>query len=78
MRNLEINSVYQHFKGNLYKVLGTAFDCETEEEVVIYMALYGEYKIWIRKKSEFLSLVDKEKYPKVVQKYRFEVLTESF
>ena len=28
--------LYQHFKGNLYQVLGIGFNSETMEEVVIY------------------------------------------
>ncbi len=76
MRELKINGLYRHFKNKPYKVVGTAFDCETMREVVIYMALYGEYKTWIRDKEVFLSEVDREKYPDVKQKYRFEEITE--
>ena len=45
MNTLEIGKLYRHFKGNLYLVLGTAFNSETEEKYVIYKALYGDYKI---------------------------------
>ncbi len=72
MRELKINGLYRHFKDKMYKVLGTAYDCETLEEKVIYLALYGDYKIWVRDKDVFLSEVDHIKYPEVKQKYRFE------
>ena len=76
MRELKINSKYKHFKNKEYKVIGTAYDCETEREAVIYTALYGEGKTWVRDKEEFLSEVDKNKYPNVKQKYRFEEIEE--
>lgn len=48
---------YRHFKGNEYEVLGIAIDSETCQETVIYKALYGENKIWVRPKSMFLEYV---------------------
>lgn len=62
----------RHFKGNLYQVLYFALDSETQEEMVVYRALYGEGGVWVRKKEMFLSPVDREKYPDVCQAYRFE------
>lgn len=58
----EVNfGVYQHFKGNLYLVLDIGYDSSDNEEVVIYRALYpdsdGKYRIWVRKKKEFLEKV---------------------
>ena len=40
--------VYKHYKGNEYLVLGIANHSETLEKMVVYQALYGEYKIWVR------------------------------
>lgn len=62
----------RHFKGNLYEVLCFARDSETQEDVVVYRALYGERGVWVRPKAMFLSAVDRDKYPDAVQTYRFE------
>jgi hypothetical protein len=40
--------------------------------MVVYKALYGDGKIWVRDYEMFTSKVDKEKYPDVTQEYRFE------
>ena len=61
MREVKVNGVYRHFKGNLYLVIDIAFDSETKEEMVIYRALYGEKALWVRPLKMFLSEVDKEK-----------------
>lgn len=64
--------IYKHFKGNQYQIITLAADCEDGKPMVVYQALYGEFKVYVRELSEFMSLVDKEKYPKVSQEYRFE------
>lgn len=50
-------------------------DAKEKERYVIYRALYDE-KVWARKEKIFLSLVDKKKYPKSKQLYRFEECEE--
>ena len=76
MREIKINGIYRHFKGKYYIVEDVAFDSETMEEVVVYRQLYGNHDLFVRKKEMFLSKVDKEKYPSVVQEYRFELIKE--
>jgi hypothetical protein len=71
-RKIKINSIYKHFKGNLYKVIAIGKYSEDERLMVVYQALYGNNDIWIRDYEMFNSFVDKEKYPNVKQKYRFE------
>lgn len=40
--------IYRHYKGNFYEVIGMAQHSETEESMVVYRALYGEYGLWVR------------------------------
>ncbi len=75
MREVKVGKRYKHFKGHFVKVLMLAKDTETEEDVVVYERLDTK-EIWVRKQDMFLSLVDKEKYPNITQKYRFEEVEE--
>ena len=72
MRKLEKNTIYKHFKGDYYLVLDIAINSETNEEYVVYRALYDNNKLYIRPLNMFLSEVDHEKYPNIKQKYHFE------
>lgn len=49
--------IYQHYKGNEYQVLHTAKHSETEESLVVYRCLYGEYGVWVRPLSMFAETV---------------------
>ena len=71
-RKIKIKGVYKHFKGNYYLVEDVAIGSEDDKEYVVYRALYGDNKLYIRELNMFLSEVDKEKYPNVEQVYRFE------
>ena len=73
MREIKINGIYKHFKGDYYIVEDIANHSETREKYVVYRRLYGEGDLWMREMNMFLSEVDHEKYPNVEQKYRFEL-----
>lgn len=86
MNNFKAGETVKHFKRELltaeeletepnkylYKIIGTALHTETEEELIIYRAEYGEKMLFARPKNMFLSKVDKEKYPNVTQEMRFQ------
>jgi len=49
---------YFHFKGNEYEVIETATHSETLEEMVVYRALYGEHKTWVRPASMWNEIIE--------------------
>jgi len=49
--------LYRHYKGPRYEVIGTATHSETEETVVVYRALYGEFGLWVRPLAMFTETV---------------------
>lgn len=51
---------YRHFKGKEYEVLGVARHSETEEELVVYRALYGDFGLWVRPVSMWNETVERD------------------
>lgn len=51
---------YRHFKGNEYEVIGLARHSETQEELVVYRALYGERGLWVRPASMWSETVERD------------------
>ena len=66
--NVLIGRVYRHFKGNYYLVLNLALNTETNEQMVIYKALYGNGDVFARPYNSFV-----EKISNKNQEYRFEL-----
>lgn len=73
---LEINvgDKFRHFKGTVYRVIAIAKHSETNEELIVYADEKGN--TWARPRHMFSSMIDREKYPDVKQKYRFEKIKE--
>lgn len=49
--------IYKHYKGAEYEVLGLVRHSETEEQLVVYRALYGDYGLWVRPLTMFIETV---------------------
>lgn len=66
----ELNKIIDIYKlGDLYY-----HDENLEDSLVLYKALYDDKGIYARPLNMFLSEVDKNKYPDIEQKYRFELI----
>ena len=52
--------IWRHFKGNHYQVIGVAKHAESLEPMVVYRALYGEGRLWVRPASMWLETVERD------------------
>ena len=68
MKDVKINGIYKHYKGDYYIVLDIAYHSETLEKMIIYRGLYGDNKLWSRPYDTFFDEVNKNG-----QKLRFEL-----
>ena len=59
MNNIKLGK-YRHFKGGEYEVIGLAKHSETQEEMVVYRALYGNGELWVRPASMWSEQKEKD------------------
>ena len=88
MRSFQYGDIVRHFKYETlseadrqkgiytYRIIGIARHSETEEELMVYQALYGERGLFARPLKMFLEEVGRQKYPEIKQRYRFEKVEE--
>lgn len=55
-----IGGRYRHFKGNEYEVIAVGKHSETEQQMVVYRALYGDREVWVRPFSMFTDTVTRD------------------
>lgn len=73
MDRFKLRGIYKHFKGDRYILEDVVYDSETTGKMIVYRALYGDGRAWVRPYDDFFSEIDHAKYPNVTQKYRFEL-----
>ncbi len=68
MKNIK-PGIYRHYKNKDYKVIYCATHTETNENLVVYQALYDTRRIWVRPKKMFIE--DVEVNGKMIPRFRF-------
>lgn len=64
-----IGGIYEHYKGNKYKVIGVGKHSETLEKLIIYQALYGNNELWVRPYDMFCEKIVKD--GKEIHRFRY-------
>jgi hypothetical protein len=72
IENIKIGNVYQHYKGNLYKIIAIAKNSEDPEQTfVVYQGLYdcpkfGNNPVWVRPIEMFAEkvVIDSKETPR--------------
>lgn len=60
---------YRHYKGQDYEVIGVAHHSETEEPLVVYRTLYGNYDLWVRPLKMFTETLNLQ--GEITPRFRF-------
>ena len=68
MQEIKIGK-YRHFKGNESEVLFVAKHSETQEEMVVYKALYGDGGVWVRPACMWNEKVERD--GKIFQRFTY-------
>ena len=55
-----VDREFRHFNGNHYRIEVFAKDSETQEEMVVYRALYGEHDLWVRPAKMFFETIERD------------------
>jgi len=60
------SGLYKHYKGQEYQVIEVARHSETQEWLVVYRCLYGDYSLWVRPYDMFIEtiLIDGKEKPR--------------
>lgn len=59
MSKINVNEVYRHFKGNTYKIIAIAKDCEDLKELVVYQNV-DKGDVWVRPLDNFTETVSRD------------------
>lgn len=62
MNEVIVGELYEHYKGNRYRVLAVGLDSETHEKMVVYQGQYdseefGNQPVWVRSYDVFCETV---------------------
>lgn len=58
-RKLETGSIYRRCGGGLCQIISMATQVETNEKVVVYQNLQGDYSVYVQRLENFIASVDK-------------------